>query len=140
MEKTIRKATKLLGEGEAERALAMLKTLEAPTEEGKNLMMECRKVLSDQYIYLLKEAESKSQDEEMYTILRKYLDNIGEDKKLKPYKRFLRKYEKQKTAECKKTEKRQENTDNSFLTKNNGAICQGLFWSFLILFFLIICN
>ncbi len=79
MNETLQKATQLLQNGEAEEALLLLNELgESPTE-CEQLKQTCKKVLSEQYLYLLREAKKENDLKTLNEIIGKYKNYIGEE-------------------------------------------------------------
>ncbi len=85
MNETLQKATQLLQNGEAEEALLLLNELGESSTESEQLKQTCKKVLSEQYLYLLREAKKENDLKTLNEIISKYKNYIGEEEALEQY-------------------------------------------------------
>lgn len=82
MEEVLNEATRLLQNGEPEQALQLLVEIEQPTKECEQLESACKHMLSQQYMYLLREAQKEGDLNTAKEIAEKYKYYIGEDERI----------------------------------------------------------
>ena len=89
MEEILKAATRLLQDGEPEQALMLLNEVEESTLEYEQLKSACKRMLSQQYLYLLREAKNEEDTKTITEIMKKYTLLIGEDELLAQYRDFV---------------------------------------------------
>ena len=77
-------AKRYLQVGEPEKAFALLKHSDLSNPEHMQLMMLCRKTLSEQYVYLIKDYLDNKRLVEAQELILKYQKNLGTDSIIKP--------------------------------------------------------
>lgn len=90
MNETLQKATLLLQNGEPEEALLLLNEVEASTTDGEQLKATCKKVLSEQYLWLLNDAVKNNQTGDIRKYTSKYLYLIGKDERIEKYEKMVK--------------------------------------------------
>ena len=89
MEEVLKDAARLLQDGEPEQALKLLNEVEESTLEYEQLKSACKRMLSQQYLYLLREAKNEEDTKTITEIMEKYTLLIGEDNLLAQYRDFV---------------------------------------------------
>ena len=82
MENVLNRANQLLQNANPEQALLLLNDLKDSTPQSEELKNACRQTLSQQYIYLLREASNEGDVKTATDIATKYKDLIGENYKV----------------------------------------------------------
>ena len=82
MEEVLKDAARLLQDGEPEQALLLLNEVEEPTLGCEQLKSACKRMLSQQYLYLLREAQKERDLETANKIAEKHKYYIGEDERI----------------------------------------------------------
>lgn len=120
MNEVLRKATQLLSDYNPKEALIKLSGLQNPSEESFRLKEECKKLLRQQLLYLLREAKETNDYNEMERLLKDYTNFLGKDRHYKLYyKEILLERERENEIEEKnrkllEEEKKQEEIDRAF--------------------------
>lgn len=108
MNETLQKATQLLQNGEAEEALLLLNELGESSTESEQLKQTCKKVLSEQYLYLLREAKKENDLKTLNEIISKYKNYIGEEEALEQYMDIVSKNDLQEDEKAGSEKKKRE--------------------------------
>ena len=82
MEEVLKDAARLLQNGEPEQALLLLNEVEESTLEYEQLKSACKRMLSQQYMYLLREAQKEGDLDTAKEIAEKHRCYIGEDERI----------------------------------------------------------
>lgn len=82
MEEVLKEATRLLQDGEPEQALRLLNEVKDSTLEYEQLKAACKRMLSQQYMYLLREAQKEGDLDTAKEIAEKHRYYIGEDERI----------------------------------------------------------
>ena len=139
MNDVLLKATQLLNDYNPKEALEKLSGLQNKSEQSYRLIEECKKLLRQQLLYLLKEADETNDYNEMERLLKDYKRFLKADKFYKSYhEKILQKRIEEKELEEQKREqeekKKQEEIDRNF----NRAMLILFFFSAIIVLLLII--
>lgn len=143
MDKVLHEATQLLNDYNPKEALIKLSGFQNPSEQSFRLKEECKKLLRQQLLYLLKEANETNDYNEMERLLKDYKRFLKADKFYKSYhekilqKRIEEKELEEKALEEKALEeqkRKQEEIDRNF----NRAMLILFFFSAIIVLLLII--
>ena len=89
MEDILSRASQLLQSGEPEQALLLLNEQHNSTSECEQLKSVCKRMLSQQYLYLLREAKNEEDTKTITEIMEKYTLLIGKDESLAQYRDFV---------------------------------------------------
>ena len=114
MNETLREATRLLNDYRPQEALAKLSELSKQSkssEQVRELKKNCKKLLKEQYLYQLKEADRENDYKEIELLLNGYKLHHGSDKNFKFYNDKLLLYQKKNEEEKRK----QEEIDRNFI-------------------------
>lgn len=90
MNEALQKATQLLQNGELEEALLLLNELVYSTPQIEQLKYNCKKELSNQYLWALNDAEKNGQIEEMKKYVTRYEHLIGHDTYIAKYEGMVK--------------------------------------------------
>lgn len=82
MEEVLKDAARLLQDGEPEQALKLLNEVDESTLEYEQLKSACKRMLSQQYMYLLREAQKEGDLDTAKEIAEKHRYYIGEDERI----------------------------------------------------------
>lgn len=82
MEEVLKDAARLLQDGDPEQALRLLNEVKDSTLEYEQLKAACKRMLSQQYMYLLREAQKEGDLEKARDLAEKYRYHIGEDERI----------------------------------------------------------
>ncbi len=128
MEEVIKSATQLLHNGDPEQALVLLGELGESTQESKQLKSVCRQVLSQQYLYLLREAQKEGDFESAKEIADKYREYIGEDERISQLLEETKsKHESKKAALAVVEQQKKELEVKERKKQRRNSICENIF-------------
>ena len=82
MEEVLKDAARLLQDGDPEQALRLLNEVKDSTLEYEQLKAACKRMLSQQYMYLLREAQKEGDLDTAKEIAEKHRYYIGEDERI----------------------------------------------------------
>ena len=127
MNKVLSEVTGLLNDYSPKEALIRLSGLQNMTEQSYRLKEECKKLLRQQLLYLLREAKETNDYDEMERLLKDYTNFLGKDRHYKLYyKEILLERERERENEIEEKnrklleeKKKQEEIDRAF---NRGLI------------------
>lgn len=127
MDKVLHEATQLLNDYNPKEALIKLSGFQNPSEQSFRLKEECKKLLRQQLLYLLKEADETNDYNEMEHLLEDYKRFLKKDEFYKSY------YEKilQKRIEEERREKEEKEIEKN---RNGLAIIPAIMLAILSLF------
>lgn len=120
MNKVLSEVTGLLNDYSPKEALIRLSGLQNMTEQSYRLKEECKKLLRQQLLYLLREAKETNDYDEMERLLKDYTNFLGKDRHYKLYyKEILLERERENEIEEKnrkllEEKKKQEEIDRAF--------------------------
>ena len=93
MNNTLREAARLLNEYKPKEALQKLSQLNDKSEKSLQLEKKCKKLLSQQILFHLKELDVSKDNIAFKKHINDYRKFIGEDKSITPYIKLMKEYE-----------------------------------------------
>lgn len=139
MNDVLLKATQLLNDYNPKEALIKLSGFQNPSEQSFRLKEECKKLLRQQLLYLLKEADETNDYNEMERLLKDYKRFLKADKFYKSYhEKILQKRIEEKELEEQKREQEEKKKQEEINRNFNRAMLILFFFSAIIVLLLII--
>lgn len=138
MDKVLREATQLLNDYNPKEALIKLSGFQNPSEQSFRLKEECKKLLRQQLLYLLKEANETNDYNEMERLLKDYKRFLKADKFYKSYhEKILQKRIEEKELEEKELEEQKRKQEEIYRNFNRAMLILFFFSAIIVLLLII---